>query len=470
MIHLDWFTLAAHVIGFICAVVALWRARTAQGATAWVVGLLGFPKLMVPLFIVFGRNKFYGYVRRRQELDAIAREEMGQIDQFSKEQVAPSAGLSSLNRIAKLAHQPGFMNCNSIDLLIDGEETFESMFEAIQSAKTYVLFQFYVIRPDKIGTRFADLLIQKAKEGVRVYVLYDGIGTSLHRKFLKRLQEAGVRTSRFSSTRFGSLRIQINFRNHRKVVVVDGKIAFVGGINVGDEYLGRNPKLGPWRDTHCRVTGPSALSAQLSFLKDWNWSEEEVLDLDWKTPDQKEGSHVLVLHTGPADDGEAALLAHIALIEKAKSRIWIANPYVAPPEALMTALAAAALRGVDVRILMPSYSDNPLVLWASDTYAKKMIQMGIEVRRYLPGFLHQKVLLVDELAASVGSINLDSRSLFINFEITAVSPHRPFVQSVARMLQNDFVQSESIGLSELEARPFWRRLRARAVGLLTPIL
>lgn len=470
LLSMNWLTLLAHLIGFVCAIVALWRARTTQGATAWVVGLLGFPKLMVPLFIVFGRNKFYGYVKRRQELDAIAHEEMGQIEQFTKEQVAPPASLKSLSKIAKLSAQPGFMDCNAIDLLIDGKETFDSMYEAIRSAKRYVLFQFYVIRPDEIGSRFADLLIQKAQEGVRVYILYDGVGTSLHRKFLKRLRDAGVRTSRFSSTRFAKLQIQINFRNHRKVVVVDGQTAFIGGINVGDEYLGRNPEIGPWRDTHCRIVGPAALAAQLSFLKDWNWSEEEVLDLEWESLDQKEGSHVLVLHTGPADDAEVAQLAHIALIEKAQSRVWIANPYVVPPEGIMTALAAAALRGVDVRILMPSFSDNPLVLWASDPYVKKMLPLGIQIRRYMPGFLHQKVVLIDDAVASVGSINLDARSLFINFEITAITPHPPFVKAVHKMLESDFAQSEPLTMEELAARPFWMRLRARAMGLLAPVL
>ena len=459
-----------YLCGLVCAVFALWRSRTAQGATAWVVGLLGFPYLMVPLFLIFGRNRFQGYVRQRKELDAIAREEMGQIRQMEKEQVTPPEGLEVFSSIAKLGDQPAFMDCNSIDLLIDGEQTFASMMDAIREAKRYVLFQFYVIRPDKIGSEFSDLLIQKAKEGVRVYFLYDAIGTSLHSKFLKTLRKAGIHVSRFNSTRFWGARIQINFRNHRKNVVVDGHTAFVGGMNVGDDYLGRYPKIGPWRDTHCRITGPAALTAQLSFVKDWNWSEEEVLDLDWISEKQEEGSHVFIHHTGPADRGEPALLAHIALINKAKSRVWISNPYIVPPEALSNALILAVLRGVDVRILAPSYSDNKLVMWASEVYIESLLRMGVRIFQYLPGFLHQKVVLIDDEIATVGSTNLDSRSFFINFEIMAISPNKKFVQEVSRMLEKDFSQSREIFEAELRNRTLPRQILTRAVALISPVL
>jgi cardiolipin synthase A/B len=419
---------------------------------------------------IFGRNRFRGYVKQRKELDAIAREEMGQIREMEKEQVTPPEGLEVLKSIAKLGDQPGFMDCNSIDLLIDGEATFASMMEAIRSAKSYVLFQFYVIRPDKIGTEFSDLLIQKAKEGVRVYFLYDAMGTSLHAKFIRTLKAAGIHVSRFNSTRFMSARIQINFRNHRKNLVVDGQVAFIGGMNVGDDYLGRYPKIGPWRDTHCRIAGPAALTAQLSFLKDWHWSEEEILDLDWTTQKQSEGSHVMIHHTGPADRGEAALLAHIALINKAKERVWISNPYIVPPEALSSALSLAVSRGVDVRILAPSYSDNKLVMWASEVYTESLLHMGVRFFQYLPGFLHQKVMLIDDKIATVGSTNLDPRSFFINFEIMAISPHPEFVENVASMLKRDFSKSREIFANDLRSRSLPRQILSRAAALISPVL
>lgn len=465
---MSWFSVLLYLTGFLCAVVALWRSRTPQGAAAWVVALVTSPLVALPLFFVFGRNKFLKYVRSRREMDSEAQQEMKEVDRLLAE-IVPGP-LPELDALAKAAVQPGFTGHNTIDLLDDGEAVYARILDELERAEKYILFQFYIFRPDATGERFIRALERKARAGVRVFFLFDRVGTSLPGALRRRLTDAGVEVGRFESSKGWPTRFQINFRNHRKIVVVDGRIAFTGGFNVGDDYVGKYPVIGPWRDTHVRIEGPAALEAQLSFVKDWNWVKDRVLDLDWRPRRSAGDARVWVMHTGPADEEEPCLLAHIALVNSARRRVWIANPYFLPPEGLANALALARLRGVEVRALVPSFTDNWMVEYAADAAIEKMLAAGVRFYRYLPGFLHQKVLLIDDAIATVGSVNLDPRSIFINFEVTAVSPDAAFVARVARMLEKDFGMTRETTLDDYARRPFWRQLRARAFSLLSPML
>lgn len=467
-----YYTLLAitfYSLGLICAVAALWRSRTSQGATAWVVALISFPFVSVPLFVVFGRNKFFGYVRQRKELDQVAHTERNEIEGIFKEQSLPPKNLIPFSKVAPLSRQPDFFSGNQIQLLVNADEAYPSMLKKIDLAQKYILIQFYIFRTDSTGKRFMERLVKKASQGVRVYFLYDEIGCKIGKKHIEELRSAGVEVRPFHSTKSILSHFQLNFRNHRKVLVIDGHTAFIGGLNIGDDYLGLWPKIGPWRDTHVQICGPAALTAQLSFIKDWYWVTEKSPDLDWNTPPHENGSDVMVLHTGPADRGETSLLGHIALINSATQRIWIANPYFVPPSALISALELAVLRGVDVRIIVPSYSDNRWVMYASEVFQQKLLKMGVKFYKYMPGFLHQKVMLIDDSIGLVGSANLDPRSCFINFEIMAVSPDKKFVADLDDMLTMDFNQCEAITLEDFQ-RPLWRQFISRAVCLASPML
>lgn len=460
-----------YVLGFVLAVFALWRSRTPQGATAWVIALVSFPFVSVPLFLVFGRNKFYGYVKDRKELDAEAQRELINLEQqLFSEEAALEEKTAALTSIAHLCNQPGFMKSNQVDLLIDGHQTFSSMLQAIEQAEKYILIQVYIFREDRIGRRFIELLKRKSAEGVRIHFMYDFVGTRLRSSLLKEIRDAGIEEMPFRSTKSWRTRLQINFRNHRKVMVIDGKLAFVGGLNIGDDYLGEWPTIGPWRDTHVRLEGPSALAAQISFTKDWYCIKQNIPDLDWLPHQVERGSTTLVLHTGPADEAHSCLLAHVALINAAKRSIWIANPYFVPPEGLSNALELAVLRGVDVRILLPSYSDNRWVNYASKNFQEQGLRAGIRFFEYLPGFLHQKVMLVDSEIGVVGSANLDSRSMFINFEITAVSHDVQCATDLEKMLETDFSKSQELNLADFVNRSPWSKFISRAAGLLAPVL
>lgn len=433
------------------------------------MALIGFPYLAVPAFAVFGRKRFHGYVLRRQELDAAALKELKEMEASLKE-VAPPEGLRELALVVHKARQIGFTAGNKVQLLIDGEETYGAMLAAIRSAKRYILIQSYIFRNDDTGILFRDALVEKAQQGVRVFCLYDRIGTSFSKKFTKSFEEAGIEIAGFEGTRSFLQHFQINFRNHRKLLVIDGEVALLGGHNIGDDYLGKWKKYGPWRDTHVRIEGPAAAVSQLSFVKDWYWARNYVPNLDWDTRPLPDGCPGLVFHTGPADHFEACNLFYIALINSAQERLWLATPYFVPPDGLASALSLAALRGVDVRIILPTITDNRTAKLASKVHVAKLQQVGVKFWRYDAGFLHQKVLLCDRLAGVVGSANMDARSFFINFELQQVSDDSGFLDSLETMFEKDFQRSTAVHVGYFDRLPWYRQLASRASTLAGPML
>jgi cardiolipin synthase len=360
---------------------------------------------------------------------------------------------------------------NAATLLVDGDATFESILKGIDEAEDYILFQFFIVHDDELGREVKSHLIKKANEGVRVYFLYDEVGShDLPRRFKDELRAAGVEVFDFHTRKGPRNRFQINFRNHRKVVVVDGRVTWIGGANVGDEYLGKDPKFGHWRDTHVRIEGPAALAAQLSFVEDWHWATGATLELNWMPKPEPDGNvAVLIVPTGPADELETAALMFVHAINTAKERIWIASPYFVPDEAILAALQLAGLRGVDVRILIPDKPDHLLVYLAAFSYIEEASRTGVKIFRYTDGFLHQKVMLLDDDVATIGTANFDNRSFRLNFEITAILVEPEFVSLVEQMLEADFAESRQMEPSDLENRSFWFKLAVRLARLTSPV-
>jgi cardiolipin synthase len=464
--------LTAQIIGLVSSLDALMTVRTAQGTMAWVVSLNAMPVVAVPAYWVFGRSKFEGYVLQRQSRDLLAEPQENAV----VERLAPLVPSWARSRGPALAGQHlaklSYLGGNSVELLVDGEAIFASLLAGIERAKRYVLVQFYIVRDDRIGRELRDLLIAKAAEGVTVRFLYDEMGSSdLPRSYRKQLAAAGVRIVPFGTTRGWGNRLQLNFRNHRKVVVVDGVEGWVGGINVGDEYLGRDPEVGPWRDTLLRITGPAVQGLQLSFAEDWNWATRELLfgQLAWPT-EARGDTPALVLPSGPADRLETASLMYQQAIQAAQHRIWIASPYFVPDGAVLGALHLAALRGVNVRLLIPERSDNRLVDAAAESFLDPLVASGIRIYRYRGGFLHSKHFVIDDRVAGVGTANLDNRSFRLNFEITAIVADARFASQVATMFEVDLERSRLMMPGEMQARSFWRRAFSRCAHLLSPVL
>jgi cardiolipin synthase len=460
-----------HVLGVLSAAEAVMSTRTTQGTIAWAVSLVSFPYLAVPLYWVLGRSRFKGYILERkagmrttEQLTSEARE---RISEFRLEE---SARMEAPRAAVALAGMP-VLTGNAVELLIDGDATFASILSGIDAAREYVLFQFFIVKDDGLGREVKAHLVARAEAGVPVYFLYDEVGSKeLPEAYLKELRAAGILVSPFNTRKGAGNRFQINFRNHRKVVVVDGHTAWVGGHNVGDEYLGKSERFGHWRDTHMRIEGPAALEAQLSFLEDWRWAVGALPELNW-TPLAAEGgsASVLIVPSGPADETETATLMFIHVINSAKERIWIASPYFVPDEAVIAALQLACLRGVDVRILIPDEPDHLPVYLAAFSFFDEVEKLGVRFFRYTDGFLHQKVMLVDSEAATVGTANFDNRSFRLNFEITAIVSDVEFIAEVERMFEMDFTRSREMRSGELGAKPWWFRLGVRLARLTSPL-
>ena len=462
----------AHVLGFVSSIHAIMSTRTSQGAIAWAVSLNAFPYVAVPAYWVLGRNKFQGYVTARRARDEESHRRLREVAEGLTPYLLPESEKSEATRAAEgLADLP-VLRGNDVELLIDGEATFRSILDGIDAANDYILFQFYIIHDDELGRRVKSHLIAMAEQGVRVYFLYDEVGShGLPRRYQDELRAAGIEVYDFHTRKGPGNRFQINFRNHRKVVVVDGRTAWVGGHNVGDEYLGKDPKFGNWRDTHVRIEGPAALGAQLSFVEDWYWATKTLPELDWTPKPAREGNApVLIVPSGPADEVETAALMFVHAINSATERIWIASPYFVPDEAVVAALQLAGLRGVDVRILIPDKPDHLLVYLAAFSYFDDAGRTGVEFFRYTDGFLHEKVMLIDDAAATIGTANFDNRSFRLNFEITAVLSDPEFVSRVERMFEDDFVKSRKVQQDEYADKSFWRRLVVRLARLTSPLL
>ena len=471
---LGWILIATHLLGVVSAVRAVFETRTSQGAIAWALSLVFVPYIALPSYWLVGQNRFDGYkfLRRRRrpapKVDNSGVRRRARDVGFALELADKDRHLALLERLARMPFTSG----NRAKLLVNGKTTFEHIFQAIAEAERYVLVEFYTLCDDYLGRRLAEHLAQRAEAGLRVYLLYDEIGSyELPQAFVDGLRGRGVLVQSFESSRGRGPAARLNFRNHRKLVVVDGREAFVGGHNASDVYLGDGEDFPHWRDTHVGVRGPAAVGAQVAFAEDWLWARGESLELDWEpTPAEQGDMAALFVPSGPADSLGTATLMLLAVIHSARRRLWIASPYFVPESEILLALQLAALHGVDVRILLPERSDEHFVQLASFSYLAELELVGIRLFRYLPGMMHQKVILVDDDLASVGSVNMDNRSLRLNFEMTTWVHDPGFAAEVAAMLEADFERSRLSKAEEYSSRGFFFRLTVRFVRLFTPIL
>ncbi|QDS94133.1 putative cardiolipin synthase YwiE [Roseimaritima multifibrata] len=475
-----------HLCALLSAFHSLQHVRTSQAAVAWVVGLVTLPYLALPLYWVFARNRFEGY---REAIRDIGKEHDQSVTSIRRELFSepcnqPRTFQSPLAQVATVMGTPVSQG-NKYRLLIDGIAFFDTMLWQIQSAKRYVYASFYIIRDDQIGKRFADALIERANAGVTVRLLYDEVGCiRLSNRYLRRLTEAGVDVHSFNTRQGWVNRFQVNFRNHRKMIVVDGRVSIVGGLNVGDEYLGAIPSMSPWRDTSVQIEGSLTRKVQAVFAGDYYWAARADLpEADWQrktdcgTTDsndpslQEEPSGLgAVCTTGPADERPRTSMMFSAAIGAAKERLWISTPYLVPDDAMIVALAMAKARGVDVRLLIPSVADLWAVYLAGFYYERKLAEIGVPVFRFTNGMLHQKCVLVDDSLTLIGSTNFDNRSLHLNFEVMVAIEDRAFICEVEKMLDRDFANAKRSNGSNRPLRPWFARAGTALARLFSPVL
>jgi cardiolipin synthase len=438
---------------------AIKRARTPQGAVGWTVFLFAWPILALPLYLLFGYARVQSYAEARREADM-------NLPDGSGAAIPPdpddAARLAELRAVSLHPVTRG----NAMTLLPEGQGAFEAMIGAVEGAERYVLVQFYILRDDNVGRRLGEALVAAKARGVKVRVICDGFGSFfLTRRYRRMLTDAGIETyvQRGPARPLG--RMGLNFRNHRKIVVVDGRRAFTGGMNVGDEYLNE------FRDTQIEVRGPLVDQLQAQFLQDWFWVSGQRLDDDllWLPEPQPEDMTGLVVGASPTDPHDNGALYFVALAQAAKRRLWIASPYFAPDPSVLAALKLAALRGVEVRILLPEVPDRWTPWIAAFAFFDEVRSAGCEIWRYQGRFMHQKVVLVDDDIVSVGTFNLDIRSCLLNFETTVVMRDTRAAAEVEAMLLADFDRSLQLG-RDLPDQKLWLRLAAPVARLMAPLL
>jgi len=456
-------------VGILLALRAILIARTPQSAIGWALTLVILPVIGIPLFLVFGESRFSGYTRagtgESGSLDEALKATVRHLDGYRAE-VCGLCGDGS--KVAENLSGLPPTNGNRVRLLIDGKNTFDAIFQQIDAARESVWVQFFIIHDDRLGGELAERLLAAVARGVECLVMYDQVGSKkMTDSWCERLLQAGIKIQPFVTNRQHGRHFQINFRNHRKLVIVDGAVAFVGGLNVGDEYMGRDRKFGPWRDTHLRIEGPSVAGFQISFLEDWNYATKALPDFRLRSTAAGEAV-VFPVASGPAEDWGVCAAVFLSVIQDAQRRLWLASPYFVPSSPLLYAICHAALRGVDVRIILPQMADHTLPWLSSFTYYPKLRAAGVRVWRYQPGFMHQKVLLADDDFAIVGSINLDYRSFMLNFELSAAVQDRAFASDVETMFLADFDRSRVENLDAFEKGSLAFRLKCRAAALMSP--
>lgn len=379
-------------------------------------------------------------------------------------------GLLSLFSRLSSGHITGHNRCR---LLLSGHDAYDAMLEAMEAAQEHIHIEFYIFRDEGIGEQFQELMIRKTRQGVKVRLLCDGLGSvGLSRKFVRTLKNSGVEVYFFLPPLVSLLERRFNYRNHRKIVVVDGLIGFTGGLNVGDEYLGKNPEVGYWRDTHLQIEGDAVYNLQTIFLKDWRLASGEGLNHPRFFPGHtcREKEAMLFVASGPDGAIDTSQEMYFAALCSAKKRIWITTPYFIPDPTICRALKNAVLSGVEVKIIIPGKPDNRLVYYASLSYLEDLQDAGVKFYRYTKGFMHAKTMIIDERLATVGSANLDMRSLYSNFELTAVLLRPELIAALASAFEKDNKHSEFIDPVNFRKRGRKVKLIQGLCKLLSPLL
>ncbi len=465
-------------VGLALVPLVLVRRKEPASTIAWILTLIFLPALGAILFLMFGRDRVRLPAKRKRELDRIVLAQLA-----AARPSDPPAGAAALPiatsleralfRVGEHLSHLRATGGNKVDVLVDGEETYDAIGAAIDSARHHVHAQYYLIRNDATGRWFRDRLVAAAKRGVVVRLLLDGYGClALGRSWRRPLLRAGARVADFLPMR--SVLLQpVNLRNHRKIVVVDGETAFTGGFNVGDEYKAGMPGVGTWRDVHLRITGAAAAELQRVFFQDWAFATKEPIDSVAYFPREspKRGdATVAIVTSGPDTRTEAIHRLFFGAIVGGEHEVAITTPYFVPDESILVAMELAAMRGVDLKLVLPSRSNHRVTFHAGRSFYTQLLEAGVDIREYAPGIVHAKTLIVDSAVSLVGSANMDLRSFRLNFEVHALVHDRAVAARLRETFQADISKSRRVDLAEWQARPWRARIKEGASRLVSPLL
>ncbi|MGL4345117.1 MAG: cardiolipin synthase [Cellulosilyticaceae bacterium] len=453
-------------------------------AWAWILTILFVPILGFILYLYVGRRL---HIRRsfdrKEEDDRFMNLLHRQMFSFHYKQdefeSLPTQSYNPLITLHLTGHEVPYSTHNNATLITDGHKLFDDLFESIKQARHSIHLEYYIIRYDSLGQTLQQLLIQKASEGLEVLLVYDSVGChKIPRQYFKELQSAGVKLGCFFKSPLSLLNLHFNYRNHRKICVIDGKIGYLGGFNIGNEYMGLDPKMGYWRDTHLKLTGNSIVFLDLQFLLDWRFSTRQKLSLEkyisaytnLTLSNSPRPLGLQLVASGPDSKYPAIRNGYIKMITEAKTSIRIQTPYFIPDESLLTALKLAALSGVSVEIMIPNKPDHMFVYWATYANIGDLLSYGAKCYTYDSGFLHAKTIVIDECLASVGTANFDVRSLSLNFEINAFIYDPKFSMALVTAFNEDLEHCTEITLSHYQSRSLLIKIKESIARLFSPIL
>ncbi|MCJ8013640.1 cardiolipin synthase [Paenibacillus sp. KQZ6P-2] len=466
----------------ICFIIFI-ENRSPQSTLAWFLILAFLPAIGVVFYLLFGRSRWRRkkHLRRAEEQRKLFRDILA----GRRLNLEPSASLSERSdfltkAIQKFSGGPVATETTT-QLLTNGEETFTEILQAIENATHHIHIQYYIYRSDEIGTTIRDALIKKAKSGVIVRFLFDDLGShTLRKSFLQPMKDAGIEVVEFDPVLSPWLLETVNYRNHRKIVIVDGVIGFTGGLNVGDEYLSRSKRFPVWRDSHLKIEGKALYKLQAIFLEDWLYATSDGNPYDWDSFINREyfpnhekhqtGGAVQIVASGPSSDDTSIRNALLAIMGSAKKSIWIATPYFIPDQETLTLLRLSATAGIDVRILYPGISDSVISDQASQSYFTPLLKAGASIYHYKDGFVHAKIVLVDDEISTIGTANMDIRSFELNYELTAVLYESPTVLDIKRDFEKDFNDSIRITWDSFHKRSILKRILESLMRLISPLL
>lgn len=485
---LSWITLIALIVlvvnVILSGLVVFFERRNPASTWAWLLVLLFIPILGFIVYMIFGRNSKREKMFREKEKydqevyykylfhDVHSAEKV----KLQKEFIENKGKLVDAEYVTDLAHlhlnSGNWMTFNNqVEYFNNGKDKFESLVQDIRNAKKFIHLEYYIWRGDRLGTRLVEELTKKAAEGVEVRILYDGIGNArLPKYFFDKFHDAGGYTAAFLP-RFV---VRLNYRNHRKLAIIDGEIGYIGGFNVGDEYLGIVKRYGPWRDTHLRFRGDAIDQMQMRFIKDWNFTAKNgIIQLSEKyfpKRPQFDGVRTQIVSSGPDTQWKNVRNGYFKMINEAESHVYLTTPYFVPDDGIFEALRVAALSGLDVRIIIPGNPDHFFVYWASMSYLGELLEAGVKVYQYEKGFIHAKVLTIDGTVASVGSANMDIRSFDLNFEVNAFM----YDEVITKVLEEDFINDlrccVEITKEWYHRRRWWFKVHEAIARLISPML
>ncbi|MBR5696898.1 MAG: cardiolipin synthase [Paludibacteraceae bacterium] len=443
--------------------------RNPVKSIAWILVLIFLPVVGFLFYILVGRKFRKRHMISKRSLLINKKNNTSDLTEL------PNLNLSDTQRsIATLAYRnsdaPLHEN-SKIDIFTDANELYSSIIEDLRKAKHHIHMEYYIFLADKIGSAVMDVLKEKAKEGVVVRVIIDDVGSwQLKKKKIKELRNAGIDVQSFLEVGLPYINSRVNYRNHRKIIVIDGVVGYTGGFNIADRYV-KGLSWGPWRDTHIKIEGSAVLGLQKNFLTDWFFVKRELVEDVTYYPAQERKGNCLsqIIISGPDMTWESIMQVFAKAFMEAKERIYIETPYFLPPESLITALQTAALCGVDVRLILPMKSDARITLYSTFSYLDQMLKAGIKVYLYQKGFIHSKIVVTDDIAI-IGSANMDFRSFEQNFELSVIMYDEEIAKKMVEIYENDLRSSEEIKKEEWTTRRFSQKIKESLARLFSPLL